>query len=174
MKLVAIGAAATLAAAVLLLPGCGKGQPDSEKQGQTGSAKPEPERQKGDQAVSFPWDRRSILVFYALDSEDADPRSGTPSLVMKDFLRQDKKNSIFVADGVPYLTMLTVPDLRETIKRRKAAGDLSAELVSQLDQILTWMDKSGKKWVGYQTEPEEMAGDGTAHAKARAAEADSE
>ena len=120
--------------------------------------------------AAYPWDRRDILVFYALDSEDEEPRPGTLSLVMKDFLKLDKDNQVFLTDGAPYISVTTMEDLRNTIAKRKAAGGLSKEILSRLDQILAWMNKSGKKCVGYQAEPAEMAGDGTARAKGLKAE----
>jgi hypothetical protein len=118
----------------------------------------------------FPWDRRNTLVFYAVASTDAEPKPGTPSYVAKDFMEWDRKNEVFIVDGAPYLSELTIQDFRQEIQQALNNPKFSSGIKERLQKILAWAEGTKMAYILYQQEPPEMAGDGTARKKAMAAE----
>ncbi len=106
---------------------------------------------------NFPWDKRTVLVFYAGNSGDINPNENTPSIIIAEY---DDVVNFMLADGVPYLSVLDkdqmLDELESFYKKAKTQND---KLI--LDKVQTWVKAKIEEnyiYFLYELEPPELAG----------------
>jgi hypothetical protein len=100
-------------------------------------------------------------VFYAVPSFEVVPERGTPSITLESVSRD-----VFFSDCAPYLTEVTLSELKteieSTLARIDRDGGEDNRLEIELEHLLSWAGKAGTTNFYYQREPPPIAGDGTA------------
>jgi len=106
------------------------------------------------------------FVVYALRELDSEPDEDSPSVVLPALFAGDR--DLLLADQAPYITMLDYDGIEDEIDRIVADYMLSVDerlAFEQLREFVRGSFDEGYRWFGYQVEPEDMAGDGTARRK---------
>ncbi|MCA9563092.1 MAG: hypothetical protein KC561_06365 [Myxococcales bacterium] len=106
----------------------------------------------------------TVLVFYALSSDDADPTPQSTSLVA---LRPACGHSPFVADVTPYLTVLERHHFEDELDHALSVLPDCGQCRAAILQVRGWFQSVIEPVIGYELEPRSMAGLGTAYAAAR-------
>ena len=107
------------------------------------------------------------LVFYAVCDEEAEPEASISQLV---FPAEESRTleDFFLADNAPYLTALERKDFVGELERAQAQAKDHFRGHKLLQRVQTWLNGHDERWILYQLEPAQIAGDGTARSRALA------